>query len=392
MTVHLVYVNGRGVDTTTSIAREVSERLAAHHPVTVHHPNSPTTICPEPGDVLIGHPNRYDDDSVFNRSFRQKGWSRRIVFAPFSHGLLDDAALIDGFVREADVYLAITGSYWFDAMEDTPVSHWRFKTRRCGLGIRRDHFPLIKKTFNPPGQRRFLYIGNADPMRGGDFLARLADTNPHLHLGWIRASDSRDCLDVIDGRGTKALRTVMERSRLVRHEAVHWRRPEGLPLVLSHDFILGCSRSDALNCDILEAVAWGLVPVATPQCGLPAAEWLTHIPLDDVRGASEILDRMNLCSTDELLNRQQRASAALERDYNWDGVAQQVREAIEAPLEVEPHDRAFQHRKAGNVTALRRIARRNRIETAIERALNLARPTRRVFGIMARAAGYRPRS
>lgn len=368
MTVHFVYVHNNHINTTSAIGREIPKRLQERFDVRVHHPNEEGSVYPSRGDILIGHPNRYGP-CFFSRSFAHPGWARRIVFAPLSLGMLEDAAAIDPIVQAADICLAITGAFWFDSIAASPISHWQHKTMRCDLGVNRDQFPNIKSRFNPAGRRRFLYIGNADPMRGGDFLMRLANANPELEIGWIRASDSRHCLDSIVEPQTRRLAKAMANSRLKIYADVHWHRPEGLKIIADHDFLLHCGRSDAMPSEVLEAASWGLVPVTTPQCGFPEDDWMTHIPLDDIGGASAILQNMNTCADGELFVRQAAGFRLLESQYNWDHVTDQVRAAIEAPLPVTPADATWQQRARRNSRMLKRHLLRTRYKRRIDAML-----------------------
>lgn len=366
MTVHFVYVTGRGFDTTTAISREIPARLGALHDIQVHDPRDPGVIRPGPGDVLIGHPNRHGD-CLFRRSFVQTGWTRRIVFAPFSHGMLEDAAAIDELVDAADLYLAITGPYWFDSVGGTDVSHWAHKMRRCDLGVNRGQFPCIKSRFNPPGRRRFLYIGNASPMKGGDVLAAIAEANPDLDIGWIRASDARHCLDSEMDAPTRRLSRVMGRSRLSAHDALAWRQPEGLAVVATYDVILACGRSDAMPCEVLEAASWGLVPATTPKCGYPAGDWMAHIPSNDPAAAGAVLRALAQAPERELKGRQAAGFRQLEARYNWDQVAGQVHDAIVGPVPPTPDDPAWHERRRRNRQVLRRLRRRRDLAQLGER-------------------------
>ena len=387
MTVHLIHVSPERVATTNALAREVPARLAGRHDIRVHHPDTAGVIEPGPGDILIGHPNRYAE-CLFRRSFRLAGWSRRIVFAPFSHALPADGAAIDDLVTDADLYLAVTGEYWVDTMAASRFSHWEYKTLRCDLGVNRDHFPLVKTRFNPPGKRRFLYIGNADPMKGGDFLARLADANPDIEFGWLFTGDHRHCLDhVLEPRAYK-INVQMQASRLVRHPDMNWRGLEGLKLIAAHDVILSCGRSDAIPCETLEAAAWGLVPVTTPQCGYPAGDWIAHIPLDDVTGASAVIRHLHTCPTDALRRRQDAAQNQLAEKYNWALVAEQFCRALECPIPPEPSDPAWHRRRADNRHYLRRYLRCRRAgDAAIMAAHKLLRVPERILGRPAWDAG-----
>jgi len=359
VTVHFVGVHGCPVDSTSAIVLQTVDRLKADFDFVVHHPNDPVTIKPSPGDILIGHPNRYGD-CAFRRSFAQPGWARRIVFAPFSLGVLKDAACIDDLVVEADLYLATSGPGWWKGLENSVISHWRHKMLPFELGIDRNNFPAVRSRFNPPGQRRFLYIGNADRMKGGDYLAALADANPDLHFGWVRTGDSRHCLDWIPEMTTPAIRRRMERSRLNIAPLLNWRGPEGLQITATYDFVINCGRSDAMPCEILECAAWGLVPVTTPQCGYEAGPWLTHIPLDDIAGASAILHDMNLWSDAEMKARQAIGWNELDTRYTWDRAAAQLRHALECPLPEPDNSATSVARAESNREALRQVLRDER--------------------------------
>lgn len=358
VTVHYVYVHGDSgnIDTTMGIAREVVPFLRARHDVALHHPNDPVTIDPRPGDILIGHPNRHGD-CVFRRSFARPGWSRRIVFAPMSHAVLTDAALIDDLVAEADIYLGISGAVWMAGMADTLLSHWQHKFIRCGLGVRREHFPPIKSHFNPAGARRILYIGSADILKGGDYLADLADANPDIHFGWVRTGDSRHCLGHQENPETPAIRRRMRASRLHEHPVIDWRRPDGLKLLSTYDFIIAPSRSEALPCEILEAAAYGLVPLTTWQSGYAEDDWITNFPWGDVAGASATIRQMLDAPEAELQARQTAGRRQLDATYTWRHLADAVELALTIPLPAEPRDTRWQARKAANRKALHRIAR-----------------------------------
>lgn len=379
MTVHLIYVSGDPVDSTQAIVHETVPRLRARHDIVVHHPSDPITIEPRPGDVLIGHPNRYGD-CIFRRSFVQPGWARRIVFAPFSYGMPADAALIDDLVMEADLYLAISGDTWWQGLPDSVLSHWRYKMVPFDLGVNRTFYPPLRSHCNPPGQRKFLYIGGADPMKGGDYLAELANRNPDLHFGWLRTGDGRHCLDHSEELQTPAIRKRLFAANLTCFEGVYWRHPEGLKILAEHDFVINCGRSDAMPCEILECAGWGLVPVVTPQSGYAANDWLTHIPLDRPDEASAILQAMNHWP-DELLRRKQAAGwAQLDARYNWDRAAEQLHHAIACPIPSMPTDKDWQGRASRNRLALRQtLARVRRAERLHAVGNGLRRAARAIY-------------
>ena len=112
MTVHFVYIKGDHISTPQAITNEVAARLKDRYPLKVYDWNEQTVIQPEPGDILIGHPNRDNPHTVYNLSFWQPGWARRVVFCPFHHAMLEYNGYADPFVVDSDFYLAICGQYW----------------------------------------------------------------------------------------------------------------------------------------------------------------------------------------------------------------------------------------------------------------------------------------
>lgn len=372
-TVHFVYNKGPWLKTPERITYEIADRLARRYKVAIYDQREPITIRPEAGDVLIGHPSRYGPPSLFNRSFRQTGWARRIVFCPFSHGMPLDAASIDPLVEEADLYLALCGPYWFDTVETSVVSHWLYKMMRCDLGVNREHYPQVKHTFSPPGKRRFVYIGNAGPMKGVDFYCRLAEANPDLEFGWVGWIGDRMRPSGTLRRDYAALERRLQSGRITVNGGADWRERDHVKLVTSCDILVTCGRSDSNPTTILETSAWGLIPVAPLQCGYYGDDWLTNIPLDDVEGASRILRHLNTCPQEELIARREAGYRRLDSYYTWDHAAQQVIDCIEAPQPRVPSDPAWLERKRRNQIFLRKLLQTYTRQQAVEDTLHRAR-------------------
>src|SRR5262245_18551823 len=118
MTIHLVYAKGIRRITPQAITRELAAFLADRFPVKVYDLAEIGTIHPEPGDILLGHPQR-DPRTIFTSSFHQPGWARRIIMCPYSHGIPEICAWLDPLMEEADSFLAITGKPWFDTMDES---------------------------------------------------------------------------------------------------------------------------------------------------------------------------------------------------------------------------------------------------------------------------------
>jgi glycosyltransferase involved in cell wall biosynthesis len=311
MTIHLVYVKGNSISTPAAITNELVKRLSFRYDVKIYDWAEKVVIKPEPGDILIGHPHP-SSNSIFRNSFFQQGWKKRILMNPFAHAYPRYIAYFDDLVLACDDYLAICGRYWNDTISNSIVSHWQPWVTHLDLAVNLQNFPQVKQAFNAPGQRRFLYIGRTTDFKGCDYLSALADANPNITVGWI-------------GSGK------ISSKRIVAHGSKNFSDEDSLKLVAEYDFLLTCGRSDANPTTILEASAWGLIPVCTPQSGYYQEDWIINIPLDNIEEASKVLRRLNLETDSVLLEYQDRARLVLENHYNWDRFAQQVIDCIESP-------------------------------------------------------------
>jgi glycosyltransferase involved in cell wall biosynthesis len=333
MTIHLVYAKGVRTGAPHAITNELAARLRASADVRVYDLAEVRTIVPQSGDVLIGHPH-HDPRTVFASSVSHPGWARRIVMCPFSHAQVELNGWMDGLVDRADTFLAITGKYWLETMATSAFSHWQYKTRRLDLAVNPEHFPPIKTRWNPPGRRKFLYIGYTAPAKGTDYLVSLAEALPWLNVGWI-------------GGG------FMPTGRIDVLGPCDFNLPEARRLVAGYDFILATGRSDANPTTLLEGLAWGLVPVCTPQSGYRGEPWVINIPLDDVDRAAAILQRLNDAPEEELAATVARGRAELRSHYTWDRFAADVRSALREPPAVRPSGADWDARAAANRERLR---------------------------------------
>lgn len=311
-TIHLVYPHGPGVATPHVIGRRLGEHLSRRHHVVLHDWEEIDAITPAPGDVLIGHPHPLPG-TVFRRSFGRHGWSRRIVLSPFTNDARQ-VAFLDPFVRAADAYLAITGSYWFRQVDATPFAHWAPRMIHCDLAVDPVDFPLVKADFAPPGRRRVLYIGHTGWYKNVAYLSAIAQARPLWDFGWI-------------GRG--------EPSEIpgFRHLGVRdTSTPETRELVASYDFLLTVGRADANPTTILEAMGWGLLPFCTPQSGYADEPGIINVPLDDVPAVLHVLEHWQQAPRAALVEAQKTNLARLAEHFSWERFGQQVEEALTAEL------------------------------------------------------------
>jgi glycosyltransferase involved in cell wall biosynthesis len=203
-------------------------------------------------------------------------------------------------------------------------------------------------------------------MKGVDVFCRLAEANPDLDFGWTGWTGGAMRPPGTLRREYDPLERRLRSGSITIHGGGDWRDEDFLKTVATYDVLLTCGRSDSNPSTILEATAWGLVPVAPLQCGYYGDDWLTNIPLDDTEGASRILRELNDAPDDALEARRQAGFQRLESHYTWDHAARQVIDCIKAPTPMAPGETAWLERKANNQAKLRAIVRRYRREAAVE--------------------------
>jgi glycosyltransferase involved in cell wall biosynthesis len=306
-----VYPHANRTSQPDAIGRQLGQRLKAHYEVVYHDWWERGVIRPEPGDILLGHPHPAPG-TIFRRSAKERGWSRVLMMSPYNHGDLRQVAFVDRIIPDCDLYLVITGPYWFESTIDSPCSHWLPKMIHLDMAIDRQHFPSLKNGFGPPGGRRFVYIGSTQYMKNTRYLTQIARRMPGVDFSWV-------------GRGATGIEGLKPLGFL------DFDGPEGRAILGSFDFLVTVGTADANPTTILEAMAWGMVPVCTPQSGYVGIPTIINVPLDDPDGAAAVLTRLNTLPEQHLLEMQAENGRLLDLHYNWDRFADQVIAAIESP-------------------------------------------------------------
>ena len=308
--VHLVYPHGERLSTPDSIGRELGQRLETRYEVIYYDWSDRGVIVPEPGDVLVGHPHP-NPKTVFRRSLRQNGWWRRLMLAPFEHGDLRQIAFEDALVSGCDLILAITGPYWFRTVGDSACSHWRPKMVHLDLAIDRSDFPPLKASFAAPGRRHIVYIGHKAGYKNTPYLSAIAALVPETEFAWI-------------GGGPGAIRGLTALGR------IDFSTQAGRDLIGQFDFLLTVGKADANPTTILEAMAWGLIPICTPTSGYEGIPSVPNVPADDPEASASIIRRLLMAEEVDLVAMKEENWRLLDEHYTWDRFAAQVTEAIES--------------------------------------------------------------
>jgi glycosyltransferase involved in cell wall biosynthesis len=323
MTVHWVYPSGPQVRTPFTIGRRVAEALRARgHEVVQWDWDDDRVIEPRPGDVLVGHPH-FVPWTIFRKSARRPGWRRVISVNPYAHARVEYVAFMDSVLPRCDQWLAITGAYWFRRIEESPCAHWRPKMVHLDLAVDRDDFPRVKGAFNPPGKRRFLYVGSAVKFKNLPYLSAIAQRSAPTDFGWIGGSVP---LAGVRTLGFADFADAKDRAR-----------------VAEFDYMITVGDSVANPTTILESAAWGLIPVCTPQSGYEGEPGMVNVPLGDVNAAARIVRELQECPDARLEALRAANDRRLAEHYSWDRFCRQVVEAVESeassPLAPAPRGR-----------------------------------------------------
>jgi glycosyltransferase involved in cell wall biosynthesis len=311
-TVHFIYPHGPAISCPDAIGRHVAARLSERFAIRQYDWDDVRRIEPRAGDVLLGHPHPARG-TIFRRSMRRQGWARIIAFSPFNHDLAQ-VGFLDPVVRRCDVFLAITGAYWFERPAPL-VAHWRPRMVHVDLAVDRQEFPQIKHRFAPPGARRVVYIGNATKPKNIGYLSEIARALPDTEFAWV--GSSRDA------------------PPLNRLGSLDFGTDSARELISGYDFMLTVGRADANPATVLESMAWGLVPVCTPQSGYVGLPGVPNVPLDDLATAVAVLRDLQAQPVRHLQALQEKNFAALDQHFNWDRVADQVISAIEGDVSTD---------------------------------------------------------
>jgi glycosyltransferase involved in cell wall biosynthesis len=318
--IHLVYPHGNRISTPDAIGRELGRRLETRYKVMYHDWSERDAIVPEPGDVLLGHPH-LDPNTVFRLSVQLDGWQRRLMMLPFNHRDLRQVAFTRSIVPKCDLFLAITGPHWFQTLENSRCSHWAPKMIHLDLAIDRHDYPPMKTSFGAPGKRKVVYVGHTYEYKNTSYLSEIAALVPGAEFAWI-------------GYGPRTIPGLTPLG-IVEFDTV-----AGRDLVSGFDFMLTVGKADANPTTILEAMAWGLIPVCTPTSGYEGMSGIANVPLGDAPAAAAILRGLLAADDSELLAIQSENWRQLDRHYTWDRFAAQVMDAIESaespPLLHEP--------------------------------------------------------
>jgi len=302
---HLFSISSPG-----SVAKNIYQGFSSRMPTYLYHLHEKVRIRFEPDDIFFGHPYfpyANGQKGVTELSISQK--SRPRIFALISplhcntgvntghiNKLYLDA--VNELVPQADILFAIMGEYWGDQWQASPYAHWLPKMVRLDMAIDPKDFPRVKTGFNPPGKRRFLFIGRNDPMKGIDLLTTLMSQG-NFSGGWIGGGAE------IPGIPRVSPPRVLTADFMQQ-------------IAEQFDFFITTGRADPNPTTILESMAWGFPVICTPQSGYYETSYRRNVYYEDIPRSLEVLRELQYAAEENLIRMAEEARVAMEKEYNWD--------------------------------------------------------------------------
>lgn len=308
-TIHLVYPHEDKISCPDAIGHNLGRILEKKYNLEYYNWDSVQSISPRMNDILLGHPHPIGG-TCFRRNIRKKGWKKRIILAPYNHGDVKQVAFIDQIISRCDKYLAITGDYWFDTIKDSCFQYWAPKMIQLDLAVDRHTFPLIKRSFNSRTNRKILYIGHTAKCKNIHYLEKIAEYCPDLQFSWIGRGDKR--INGFQYYGYKDLSVK-----------------KNLEIVKQHDIFLTVGDADSNPATLLESMAWGLIPICTPQSGYYNIPSITNVPLNNAEAAAKVIYSIVHLSEERMLRIQKENLKLLDSRFNWENFANTIINQIE---------------------------------------------------------------
>lgn len=252
-------------------------------------------------DIIIGHPN-YDENTIVQRIFKESVCKAKYLIFPLHTKMPEYNLPFDQLVSIADKVFNIMGPYWYDTIEQSAFAHWKPKIVRLDMAVDCSQFPYTRTKFNPSGSRHLVYVGHGRPEKNIEQIYEVMKSLPNLLLTWYGGAIEQPL------------------AQLPNVRTIGWVdfTPDMVAKVVYHgDLFISCSRSDANPTTLLEAASWGLIPMCTAESGYIKPNLFDPIPLDDVAGTIEVINKLQATPEKELLERAWRSRKAVENDYTW---------------------------------------------------------------------------
>jgi hypothetical protein len=294
--IHLIYPHdSRKIAAPWSIGNRLSKGLSkAGYQVQMHNWTDTKTIYPRVGDILIGHPHPRSG-RVFQNSCCFSGWGTVVAMTPWG-GLDLTRDMLFRDAKSIDWIAGICGPYW----ARRPPRGLERKFVPVDMAAEPADFPHVKKRFNHPTMRGFLYLGCTAEAKGTQWLEEVVKYSPdirwaHIGHGTVEGVESYRYADFSNKQLVEMLGNA-------------------------YDFVICPGKNDANPTVALESALWGMIPLCRKTAGWECFPILPEDPED----AADVLREYNREVPTTLLRQQKKLRDTVIRDYTWDRFCKSV--------------------------------------------------------------------
>lgn len=265
------------------------------------------------GDIFIGQPlpskgmgqrRSLDDDplSVTSRTLREFPSPRNFILMPYAHDT-EYSTFAKKLIAENNATgggaIFIGGDIWQRDWETkspyADLGHLR-KTHITAMGIDPAEYPLVKKSFNQKGKRRYLYIGHTAWYKNTAELERIAERMPQFEFGHIGGGSVRGWKKIADF----ATLTPAYMARLAKE----------------YDIFVTVSTADPQATTIVEQMCFGLAVACTSETGYEY-DTVTRLFTADTDANVRILTALQDLEEDELISLARQNREIVEKKHSW---------------------------------------------------------------------------
>lgn len=252
-------------------------------------------------DLLLGHPHP-EPGYVFELNApRFRHFQSPVIAIQPWNGSDEYKQQLENVYQFCDELILICGPYWRNTLCMDPITH-------IDMAIDLEHYPFLKSPDDVSMPRKMVYIGCMVPHKGTDYLSAIAEAMPDIefhHIGWgaIPHCHNWGIIDLASDKGREVIKQFTH--------------------------LISCGRNDANPTTVLEAQAWGLIPMCTPRSGWNDVS-VRLFPLDNIQEAVKTIRAYinEDIKFEELINNRD----YIKRCYNFDSFSQKIIEVIDRRL------------------------------------------------------------
>ncbi|MEK7464038.1 MAG: hypothetical protein AAB610_02895 [Patescibacteria group bacterium] len=268
------------------------------------------TVCNlKSGDIFIGVPIQVFEekawgDSAIHRvtartleAYANRDDIKKVVIMPYTHDPRYNIATTELIKRYGKNLIIVSGEIWKRTWDLSPLKEYVKDLLQVEMAVDSADYPVVKKSFNAPGKRKYLYVGHTGHYKNIAQMEALAEALPDFQGGHI-------------GLGTiKGWKKISDFADLT---------PEFMSKIAEeYDIFMNTSSADASVTTVLEQMCFGFAVACTPESGY-AYDSIAALSINDTQKNVELLTSLQNEDEQSLLAKSRKNREYAIRFHNWD--------------------------------------------------------------------------